>query len=111
MEIMIGDLLELERLRDGRGISTTRQDIVFENAIKYSSPDSRPVEVSATQNGEKVVIRVTDDGPGIPDRDMPNLFEPFFRVDRSRSREDGWLRTRPQHLQTHRGGTRDCRRE
>jgi len=131
MEIMIGELLELERLRDGRGISTARQDVVsllgevagnyddrpptvrvvptmseivvdidrdrlrtvirnlLENAIKYSLPDSRPVEVSATQNGHKVVIRVTDDGPGIPDRDLPSLFEPFFRVDRSRSKKTG----------------------
>jgi len=131
MEIMIGELLELERLRDGRGIRTARQDVVsllgevagnyddrpptvrvvptmseivvdidrdrmrtvirnlLANAIKYSLPDSRPVEVSATQNGEKVVIRVTDDGPGIPDRDLPSLFEPFFRVDRSRSKKTG----------------------
>ena len=131
MEIMIGELLELERLRHGRGISTARQDVVsllgevagnyddrpptvrvvptmseivvdidrdrlrtvirnlLENAIKYSLPDSRPVEVSATQNGHKVVIRVTDDGPGIPDRDLPSLFEPFFRVDRSRSKKTG----------------------
>lgn len=131
MEIMIGELLELERLRDGRGISTARQDVVslldevarnyddrppsvrvvpttpeifvdidrdrmrtvirnlLENAIKYSLPDSRPVEVSATPNGQNVVIRVSDDGPGIPERDMPNLFEPFFRVDRSRSKKTG----------------------
>jgi signal transduction histidine kinase len=131
MEIMIGELLELERLRDGRRISTASQDVVsllgevarnyddrrpsvrvvstapkilvdidrdrmqmairnlVENAIKYSLPDSRPVEVSATQNGHHVVIRVSDDGPGIPERDMPNLFEPFFRVDRSRSKKTG----------------------
>lgn len=131
MEIMIGELLELERLRDGRGISTARQDVVsllgevarhyddrppsvrvvptspeiladidrdrmrivirnlVENAIKYSLPDSRPVEVSAAQNGQSVVIRVSDDGPGIPERDMLNLFEPFFRVDRSRSKKTG----------------------
>ncbi|MBI3492841.1 MAG: HAMP domain-containing histidine kinase [Acidobacteria bacterium] len=131
MEIMIGELLEFERLRDGRGISTTRQNVVallgevarnyddrppsvrvvpttpeilvdidldrmrtvirnlLENAIKYSLPDSSPVEVSATQNGQAVVIRVTDDGPGISERDMPSLFEPFFRVDRSRSKKTG----------------------
>jgi len=131
MEIMIGELLELERLRDGAGIRTSRQDVVaildevarnfqdrppgvrvtpttseivlnidadrirtvirnlLENAIKYSLPDSRPVEVSAAQNGQRVIIRVADDGPGIPERDMPSLFEPFFRVDRSRSKKTG----------------------
>jgi two-component sensor histidine kinase len=62
---------------------------LLENAIKYSLPDSRAVEVSAAQNGEYVVIRVTDDGPGIPERDIPSLFEPFFRVDRSRSKKTG----------------------
>jgi signal transduction histidine kinase len=62
---------------------------LLENAFKYSLPDSHPVEVSAAENDERVVIRVTDDGPGIPDRDIPSLFEPFFRVDRSRSKKTG----------------------
>ncbi len=131
MEMMISELLELERLRDRHGLNTSRQSVVpiladvaqtfaerspnvrvapgtpeivadidadrirtvirnlLENATKYSLPDSRPVEVSAAQNGDSVVIRVTDDGPGIPERDMSNLFEPFFRVDRSRSKKTG----------------------
>jgi signal transduction histidine kinase len=62
---------------------------LLENAVKYSLPDSRPVEVSATQNGASVIVRVTDDGPGIPETDKANLFEPFFRVDRSRSKKTG----------------------
>jgi signal transduction histidine kinase len=62
---------------------------LLENATKYSLPDSRAVDFSATQNGGRVTICVTDDGPGIPERDMPSLFEPFFRVDRSRSRKTG----------------------
>lgn len=62
---------------------------LLENAIKYSLPDSRAIEVSAVQNGDHVVIRVTDDGPGIPERDVASLFEPFFRVDRSRSKKTG----------------------
>jgi signal transduction histidine kinase len=62
---------------------------LVENATKYSLPDSRAVEISADQNGEHVVIRVTDDGPGIPECDLSRLFEPFFRVDRSRSKSTG----------------------
>jgi signal transduction histidine kinase len=131
MEIMIAELLELERLRDGRGLQLARQDllpvlrdvaerfrdrapgvrltlgtqelpldidvdklrIVFrnllENAIKYSLPDSRPVQVSAAADADSVVVRVSDDGPGIPDGDLANVFEPFFRVDRSRSKKTG----------------------
>jgi signal transduction histidine kinase len=43
----------------------------------------------SAQNGERIIIRVVDDGPGIPSPDMPNLFEPFYRVDRSRSKKTG----------------------
>ena len=131
MEAMITELLELERLRNGRAIRPARQDLVpilheaaerfedrppgvrvvtaapeilldvdgdglrtvlrnlLENAIKYSLPDSGPVEISAIEDGETVVVRVTDDGPGIPEEDLANLFEPFFRVDRSRSKKTG----------------------
>jgi signal transduction histidine kinase len=131
MEIMVGELIELERLRDGHGIRTARQNVVpmldevarrfedrpprvrvastspeicadidadqmrtvvrnlLENAIKYSLPDSRAVDVCAAQKGEHVVIRVSDDGPGIPERDIASLFEPFFRLDRSRSKKTG----------------------
>ncbi len=62
---------------------------LVENAIKYSLPDSRTVELSAAEKGQQVVIRVTDDGPGIPEPDIPSVFEPFFRVDRSRSKRTG----------------------
>jgi signal transduction histidine kinase len=41
------------------------------------------------RSGTDVVIRVRDDGPGIPPADLANVFEPFFRVDRSRSRRTG----------------------
>jgi signal transduction histidine kinase len=62
---------------------------LLENAVKYSLPDSRPVEVSAGAEGDRAVVRVRDDGPGIPVADLPRLFEPFFRVDRSRSKRTG----------------------
>ena len=58
-------------------------------AVKYSLPDSRPVEVLASREDGTVEVRVTDDGPGIPEADLTHLFEPFFRVDRSRSKKTG----------------------
>jgi signal transduction histidine kinase len=131
MESMIAELLELERLRDGRSLRIMRQDLLpivrevvenfqhqppgvrvvatareiladidggklrivlrnlLENAIKYSLPDSRAVEISVVENVDTVDIRVSDDGPGIPESESANLFEPFFRVDRSRSKKTG----------------------
>ena len=62
---------------------------ILENAIKYSLPDSHAVELSAWRENGHLVIRVKDDGPGIPEPDMASVFEPFFRVDRSRSKKTG----------------------
>src|SRR5262249_4855284 len=62
---------------------------LLDNAVKYSLPDSYPIELEAQINGRYVSIRVSDDGPGIPEADMPHVFEPFFRVDRSRSKKTG----------------------
>jgi signal transduction histidine kinase len=62
---------------------------LLENALKYSLPDSAAVELRAVQDGEGACVRVTDDGPGIPEADLPRVFEPFFRVDRSRSKKTG----------------------
>lgn len=73
---------------DGDRIRTVLRNLL-ENAIKYSLPDSGPVEISVSQTPETVTVRVTDDGPGIPEADLANLFEPFFRVDRSRSKKSG----------------------
>ena len=62
---------------------------LLDNAAKYSLPTSRPVEIAVAPGTEAVVVRVTDDGAGIPDGDVERVFEPFFRVDRSRSKRTG----------------------
>lgn len=62
---------------------------LVENAVKYSLPDSAPVALSLERAGAAVVVRVVDDGPGVPEADLPRLFEPFYRADRSRSRRTG----------------------
>jgi signal transduction histidine kinase len=62
---------------------------LLENAVKYSLPRSRPVEISVFDEDDAVVIRVTDDGVGIADGDSERVFEPFFRADASRSKSTG----------------------
>jgi signal transduction histidine kinase len=62
---------------------------VLENAVKYSRPDSKPVGISLKQQGHYIVLFVKDDGIGIPPEELAFVFEPFYRVDKSRSRHTG----------------------
>jgi signal transduction histidine kinase len=131
MERMVTELLELERLRTGRGLELAPTDLrrlveesaqrqrgaepgirvvegdgqvmltvdaekvrtvlrnLLENATKHSLPDSAPIEISIVAGQDAVQVRVSDDGIGVPDADLDRLFEPFYRVDRSRSKETG----------------------
>ncbi|HJV35484.1 two-component system histidine kinase PnpS [Geomonas sp.] len=61
---------------------------LLDNAVKYSSPGAK-VTVSAAEEGQMVRISVSDSGIGIPQKDLPRLFERFYRVDEARSRERG----------------------
>jgi two-component system sensor histidine kinase KdpD len=51
---------------------------LLENALRFSAPTDR-IEVRAEQEGEEVVVRVIDDGPGIPRHEQTRIFEPFTR--------------------------------
>jgi signal transduction histidine kinase len=62
---------------------------LMENALKYSSPRSKPVEVSLQVADSGVWVLVRDYGEGIPSQDLSYVFEPFYRADRSRSKETG----------------------
>ena len=61
---------------------------LLDNAIKYT-PEGGRVTVSASEEGAMVRVTVTDTGIGIPPRDLPRIFERFYRVDAARSREQG----------------------
>ena len=80
---------------DGDGIMTGSDALIYrllfnltENAVKYNRPGGS-VRVCVTQEPEKLRIRVSDTGCGIPEEYQQSIFQPFFRVDRSRNREYG----------------------
>ncbi len=59
---------------------------LLQNAAKYGGDRIR---VHLAQQENQVTLRVEDNGPGIPDTAKEHIFEPFYRVDRSRSRRIG----------------------
>lgn len=60
----------------------------IDNAIKYGK-DNGTVTIEFEEQKKTVQITVSDDGPGIPKEDLNRIFERFYRVDKSRSRETG----------------------
>ncbi|RIX53611.1 sensor histidine kinase [Paenibacillus nanensis] len=60
--------------------------ILLDNAIKYSK---EPIDISVTLMKNIVKIEVKDKGMGIPEKEIPHLFERFYRVDGARSRSTG----------------------
>jgi two-component system, OmpR family, phosphate regulon sensor histidine kinase PhoR len=61
---------------------------LLENAANYS-PDGGVIEVHSQRDSDVVELTVSDRGPGVPEADLPRIFERFYRVDRSRSRDPG----------------------
>jgi heavy metal sensor kinase len=58
---------------------------LLDNAIRYS-PDGRTISLTLGKLEERAVIAIADTGIGIPDEDIPHIFERFYRVDKARSR-------------------------
>jgi len=61
---------------------------LVENGIKYNTPGGS-VHITIRQKKSSAVLRVADTGCGIPEEYRTSVFQPFFRVDKSRSREMG----------------------
>ena len=61
---------------------------IISNAIKYTEINGK-IEIHAYQNEDKLIIKVKDNGIGIPDEDQNRIFERFYRVEKGRSRELG----------------------
>ena len=63
-------------------------DNLLDNALKYT-PAQSFIAIRTALVGPELEIRIADNGPGIPAKDLPHIFERFYRVDKGRSRETG----------------------
>jgi two-component system, OmpR family, sensor histidine kinase CpxA len=61
---------------------------VLRNAVRYAAA-AGPIQVSAARENELVVLQIEDCGPGIPESALSQVFDPFYRVDTSRTRDTG----------------------
>ena len=61
---------------------------LIENAVNYSSEGGN-VELAAKVDGDRILLTVSDEGPGLPEADLGRVFERFYRVDKSRTRDPG----------------------
>ncbi len=63
-------------------------DNIMNNAIKYS-PDGGVITCRLYETRNKVILSISDQGLGIPRKDLPHIFDRFYRVDKARSRKQG----------------------
>lgn len=63
-------------------------DNILNNAIKYS-PDGGQITVSIKTTDSQLIVSISDQGLGIPKKDLPLIFDRFYRVDKARSRAQG----------------------
>jgi len=62
---------------------------VLTNAIKFSNQNSEPVQIRVRRRPPNIVVQIIDNGSGIPPDELPFIFEPFYRVDKSRTKDTG----------------------
>jgi len=77
LPLVKGDIAMVERVLSN----------LIENAIQYSEKGS--IEIKLTANNSTVAIQVKDSGPGISEKDLPYIFDRFYRAEKSRSRSSG----------------------
>jgi len=61
---------------------------ILENSIRHGRADGR-ITIAIIPGNGSVTVKIKDDGPGIPEADLPYVFERFYRVDKARSRKSG----------------------
>ena len=98
--------VDFEAISNGRGVRiVSSQEITMtgsrellrraiENIVRnaaYYTAQNTMVEISLSTRGKEVDITVVDSGPGVPQQDLPHLFEPFYRVAKARERQTGGM--------------------
>jgi signal transduction histidine kinase len=73
---------------DPKQIKTVLMNILT-NAVKFSDADSEPIRITVKSRPPHVVVQIVDNGIGIPSDELPFVFEPFYRVDKSRTKDTG----------------------
>jgi two-component system, OmpR family, phosphate regulon sensor histidine kinase PhoR len=86
--VRIEPAVEPVTVRGARGDLALLVRNLLDNAVRYS-PEGGRVDVRLAERDGRAVLEVEDTGIGIPTRDLPRIFERFYRVDRARSRETG----------------------
>ena len=61
---------------------------IISNSVKYT-PEGGKIDITAAAEGERIRIRIADNGIGIPEEDIGHIFERFYRVEKSRTSETG----------------------
>jgi signal transduction histidine kinase len=73
---------------DSEKIKTVFVNLI-NNAIKYSRPDSGPIRIFYKSDESYAIIGIADKGIGIPQEELSHIFEPFYRIDKSRAKDTG----------------------
>lgn len=87
MEIRLEVSEDIEALGDAELLLRSLSNLL-RNAIGYAG-HSGPITISAKTLPDRIELLVSDNGPGVPEKEIPKLFDPFYRVDPSRARQTG----------------------
>jgi signal transduction histidine kinase len=88
-EVQVGDLPSNTAIKvDPEQIKTVFKNILS-NAVKYSTSDSGPVRINVESRPPHIAVQIADNGIGIPRDELRFVFEPFYRVDKSRTKDTG----------------------
>jgi signal transduction histidine kinase len=88
-EVQVAELPSNTAIKvDPEQIKTVFKNILS-NAVKYSTSNSEPVRINVEKRPPHIVVQIADNGIGIPRNELRFVFEPFYRVDKSRTKDTG----------------------